>query len=171
MRQLLVLLALSAFAAALVLGSRPVAVPVEQADVELSLQNDLEQVLIKQVSPAELSQQHINQALAAHALPAGIRQVSCELGQEVCKLFLTWQVADKLVTARVDLSVQRVENRFQVQILRGAYGHLEVPRGWLMPLRPVLEKLTATFKPEVEALFAIPRFHFAAEKLVLDPRF
>lgn len=171
LRQLLLLLGASALAASLAVGSRAVALPTEQPDAELNLQNDLEQVLIKQVSPAELSQQHINQALAARALPAGIKQVSCELKEDVCRLYVTWLLVDRPLTTRIDLSVQRRGDEFHVQVLHGAYGQLEVPRGLLMPLRPALEKLQEHFKAEIAALFAIPRFHFAQGKLVLDPRF
>jgi hypothetical protein len=169
--QLLLLLVCSAVTAAVLLAASPMVVPREKAVADLSLENELEQVLIKQVSPAEITAQSINQALAARLPPPPLQSLSCSLQEEVCSLYLTFIVKEQLLHARVDLAVQRDGSTFHVTVLRGAYGQLSVPRGLLMPLRPLLDQLAAHYAPELKALFAIPRLKFVPGKLVLDPRF
>jgi hypothetical protein len=167
----------SALLAAALLALRCPTLPttVGSAALDGGLENALEQALIKQVNPAELSEQSINATLAAQATPAAAGeeqpQLSCTLQEGECSLYLSWQLMGQPVVARVDLAVRREGGVFVVDVLRGAYGHLQVPRGLLMPLRPVLETLRQQHAAELAALFAIPRFRFAPGKLVLAPKF
>jgi hypothetical protein len=55
--------------------------------------------------------------------------------------------------------------------MRGAYGHLHMPRGMMRPLYPSLKALAEALDPEIRALFLMNQITIARDKLVLDPRF
>jgi hypothetical protein len=71
----------------------------------------------------------------------------------------------------VDLSVQRTDKDFTVQVLSGAYGRLEVPRAMLTPLIPALNELARACRPEIQALFKLPNIRLTKDKVVLNPKF
>jgi hypothetical protein len=58
-----------------------------------------------------------------------------------------------------------------VQLVGGRYGQLEVPRGLLRPLQPLLRQLGSVFAEEIGALFQMNQVRVAQGRLVLDPRF
>jgi hypothetical protein len=166
----LVFLAGSAGLAALLLALQPpmstpqVAAPTGGSTLAVAL----EQILIKQQNRSELSESEINQSLVAKAT---VPQLSCAIWDSAASLYLTWKIGNLPVTARIDFTVKRQGAEHEVQIFRGAYGRLEVPRGMLILLRPALGHLSQHYAPELAALFALPRFSFEPGTLVLQPKF
>ncbi|MDB6003596.1 MAG: hypothetical protein JWR15_583, partial [Prosthecobacter sp.] len=74
-------------------------------------------------------------------------------------------------TASVDLAINRDENNFHVDLLRGAYGHLQMPRGLMRPLYPSLRAVADALDPEIRTLFQMTKITITKDKLLLDPRF
>ena len=98
-------------------------------------------------------------------------EVACDLREDSARLYLTWRVFDRPVTAAVDLKVARVGAEIVCEVTGGSYGALSVPRLCITPLRPALRELARACQPEVQALLSLPRLSIAKEKLVLDPIF
>lgn len=97
--------------------------------------------------------------------------VSIDLEPDSARLFLVWKIKGHERTASVDLAIRRDDEEFHVEILRGAYGHLEMPRGMMRPLYPALRSVADALDPEIRALFQMTKITIAKDKLVLDPRF
>ena len=158
--------------------------PVEQVkDTPKARDRDLvdylKQTVVKgtavEVSEAELNR-HLAKVITTRAQPGLAGQVlferlALDLEPGVARATLMWKVHGVSTTARVDFSVSRLEKTFQIEIVGGAYGHLEVPRGLLRPLAPALGSLAEALRDEIQAVFQMNQVHLAKDKLLLDPRF
>lgn len=140
----------------------------------------VEQTAIKQAGAMEISESELNDYLQRRltasqtglsAAVATFDRVIIDLEEGQARVNLCWTVLGHATVARVDLTVLRTKGDFTVEILKGAYGRLEVGRGLLLPLSPTLEKVVAACKPEISALFKMPNIRLAKDKLVLDPKF
>lgn len=140
----------------------------------------LRQATIKRTAVLEISAAEINRHLAAAVtgkVPGMLgRWIAFEgaridLEPGIAHLFLVWKIHGYTRTASVDLTISRDENNFHVDLLRGAYGHLQMPRGLMRPLYPSLRVVAETLDPEIRALFQMTQITIAKDKLVLDPRF
>lgn len=182
---LLLLTTLSALAGAAWVAHRPslpaqdeaarAALPPRVRDRDLV--DHLKQTAIKatpvEVSEAELNH-HLERVLKGAVQPSmGVmfERLHVDLEADVARLHLVWRLYGRASTARVDLKVTRLPKTFQVEVVGGAYGHLEVPRGLLRPLTPALAGLAAALKDEVNALFQMNQVRLGRDKLLLDPRF
>ncbi len=142
--------------------------------------SQIEQAVIKQSDPLEFTEGQLNRYLAhkLHGSQHGrsawwgsFDRVLVDLEANLCQLHLCWTIAGHPTIARVDLRIERREHDFHIQILGGAYGQLQVPRGALTPLVPALRELANAADPELKALFKIPKIRLTKDKLQLDPRF
>lgn len=182
---LLLLTTLSALAGAAWVAHRPslpaqdeaarAALPPRVRDRDLV--DHLKQTAIKatpvEVSEAELNH-HLERVLKGTVQPSlGVmfERLYVDLEPDVARLNLVWRLYGRASTARVDLKVTRLQKTFQIEVVGGAYGHLEVPRGLLRPLTPALAGLAAALKDEVSALFQMNQVRLGRDKLLLDPRF
>lgn len=181
--QSLRLLFISALAGAAWVAHRPADLP--STPTSGNGKNDdmidmLRQTAIKRAAVVEISEADINRHLAT-TLAGKIASMfggwvsfdgaRIDLEPEYARLFLVWRLHGQMRTASVDLAISRDENNFHVELLRGAYGHLEMPRGMMRPLYPVLEAVAEALDPEIRALFQMTKITIAKDKLVLDPRF
>lgn len=144
------------------------------------LPDQLEQTAIKQSAPLEISEGELNDYLARRlrGTPNGMSRrfasfdrVLIELSEGVARVHLCWNVMGHQEVARVDVSIQRTDRDFTVQLLQGAYGRLEVPRAMLTPLIPALNELARACRPEIQALFKLPHIKLTKDKVVLNPKF
>ncbi|MDZ4289061.1 MAG: hypothetical protein U0984_13925, partial [Prosthecobacter sp.] len=99
------------------------------------------------------------------------QRLAVDLEPELAHVTLVWDVQGHPSTVTVDLRILRNEKSFRVEVLGGSYGHLQVPRGMLRPLAPMLETLSRALEPDIQALFQMNQVRVAKDKLVLDPRF
>lgn len=181
--QILRLLVISALAGAAWVAHRPAQVPIapqagnSRPDDLLDL---LRQAAIKRAAVMIVTEDEMNRHLAA-ALAGKIRTpmdgwaafdgVRVDLEPDNARLVLVWKLKGSPRTASVDLVVSRDENHFHIEMLRGAYGHLGMPRGMMRPLYPALRAVAEALDPEIRALFQMTNITIAKDKLVLDPRF
>lgn len=144
------------------------------------LLDSLHQTAIKRAAVIEISEADINRHLAttlAGKIPGmlggwvSFDGARIDLEPDSARLFLVWKVKGYTRTASVDLALSRDDKDFHVEVLRGAYGHLQMPRGMMRPLYPSLEALAHALDPEIRALFQMTQVTIAKDKLVLDPRF
>ncbi len=181
--QTLRLLGISALAGAMWVAHRPAELPISptantaKADDMLDM---LRQTAIKRAAVVELSEAEINRHLATTltskvAIIFGnwiaFEGARIDLEPDRARLFLIWKLKGLTRTASVDLAITRDENNFHVELLRGAYGHLDLPRGMMRPLYPALQSIADSLDPEIKALFQMTKITIAKDKLVLDPRF
>ncbi len=140
----------------------------------------LQQTAVRPNAAAELDEGELNDHIAnrLQASPKGIAArfadpdaVLLDLSPGVCRINVCWLVFGHRVVGAVDVAVQRTDKDFQVEIVRGAYGRLEVPRALLPPLLPVLKTLTRVAKPEIDALFKLPHIKIVQDKVLLDTKF
>lgn len=182
--QVLRLLVISALAGAAWVAHRPQALPAAPASTSAAKRDDLldslHQTTIKRAAVVTLSEEEVNRHLASTLTSkmsnpfgdwAAFDGARMDLEENVAHLFLVWKLKGHVRTVRVDLAISRSGENFHVEILRGAYGHLEVPRGMLRPLYPVLRAVADALDPEIRALFQMTNITIAKDKLVLDPRF
>lgn len=181
--QTLRLLLVSALAGAAWVAHRPAELPVAppintaKADDLLDL---LRQTAIKRAAVMEISEAEVNRHLAT-TLTGKVGKMlgkwtafdgaRIDLEPERARLFLVWKLKGFTRTASVDLAIGRDADNFHVELQRGAYGHLEMPRGMMRPLYPSLRALAEALDPEIRALFQMTKVTIAKDKLVLDPRF
>lgn len=178
--QLLRLAGFSALSAACILAHRPGPLPQVPASRSsgkaTDLTDSLKQAAIKGSGLVEVSQDEINRHLqrelqlgpSARAwLSASLPLV--ELQQQRLSLHFQWNLAGLRRTARIDLSVARRSQFFEIEVLGGALGRLRLSRGLLKPLQPALGQLHAALQPEIQALFQMNDIRIAQGKLVLDP--
>jgi hypothetical protein len=181
---LLLLASLSALAGAAWVAHRVPTLPdLPQARTDgrqRDLVDDLKQASIKGAGVLEVSEADLNRQLArvlssrmAPPLEGRVRLESVRVRLEAgrARVFLVWEVMGWRSSAAVDLAVRRLEHVFRVEVLSGAYGRLEVPRGLMRPLTPVLRSLAAALNPEIQALFQMNQITLAQGRLRLDPRF
>ncbi len=181
--QILRLLGISLLAGAAWVAQRPAELPkaaaTKNGKVDDLLDN-LHQTAIKRAGVIEISEADINRHLATtlsgkiNGLSGGwvsFEGVRIDLEPDRARLFLIWNIRGHIRTASVDLAVQREDDHFRAEVLRGAYGHLQLPRGMMRPIHPSLEALAEALDPEIRALFQMTQITIAKDKLVLDPRF
>lgn len=155
------------------------AVPAKNGKTD-DLLDTLRQTAIKRAAVIEISEADLNRYLAQtlsgkiNGAAGGwiaFEGVRIDLEAEYARLILIWKIQGQTRTASVDLTVEREDDYFQVEVLRGAFGHLRLPRGMMRPLYPSLEVVTDALDPEIRALFQMTKITIAKDKLVLDPRF
>lgn len=146
----------------------------------VDMTDEIKQAVIKGSAEIEISETEINRHLArvlsARMAPAFEKSVRFEklhfdLDPGVAHATLAWDIAGQRQTATVDLAVTHLDQVFRVEVVGGAYGHLQLPRGLMRPLRPALISLSAVLKEEIQALFQMNQVRIAEGKLSLDPRF
>jgi hypothetical protein len=177
------LLIISALAGAVWVAHRPETLPRTPAANNAKgddMLDMLRQSAIKRASLMEITEAEINRHLAANvsskmaAMFGGwikFEGARVDLEPESARVFLVWNLKGQIRTASVDLAISREGENFHVELLRGAYGHLRMPRGMMRPLYPALEAVADTLQPEIRALFQMTKITIAKDKLVLDPRF
>ncbi len=140
----------------------------------------LSQAVVKQEPQVELTEGRLNDHFARYLKPAPqgysgryvhFERVLLDLEEGRCTAHLCWRVFGHLEVISVQFGIQRKGSEFIVEIQRGAYGRLEVSRGFLTPALPALREVVRACKPEMDALFKLPHMRFAKDKLVLDAKF
>ena len=140
----------------------------------------MRQAVIKRAAVMEISEAEINRHLATTLtgkvgdMYGGLvtfEGARIELEPDRARLILIWKLKGYTRTASVDLAINRDENNFHVDLLRGAYGHLQMPRGMMRPLYPSLRAVADALDPEIRTLFQMTKITILKDKLVLDPRF
>lgn len=178
------LLLISALAGAAWVAHRPAALPTIPPPANPARVDDmldmLRQTAIKRAAIMEISEAEVNRHLATTlaariANPLGdwaaFDGARLDLEPGSARLFLAWKLKGHLRTVSVDLAISRDEDNFHIELLRGSYGHLDMPRGMMRPLYPVLRAVAEALDPEIRALFQMTKITIAKDKLVLDPRF
>lgn len=183
--QVLRLLVISALAGAAWVAHRPQALPAAPGAGTANAKADdvmdnLRQTTIKRSAVMVISEDEVNRHLASTLSSrmknpfgdwAAFDGARIDLEENTARLFLVWKLKGHTRTVRVDLAISRNAENFHVELLRGAYGHLEMPRGMMRPLYPVLRAVAEALDPEIRALFQMTSITIAKDKLVLDPRF
>lgn len=181
--QILRLLVISALAGAVWVAHRPAALPQVPAANQVKgddMLDMLRQSAIKRAALMEISEADINRHLAGNVASkmAGMfggwitfEGARVDLEPDNARVFLVWNLKGHIRTASVDLAISREGDNFHVEVLHGAYGHLQMPRGMMRPLYPALQAVADTLEPEIRALFQMTKITIAKDKLVLDPRF
>lgn len=142
--------------------------------------DSLHQATIKRAAVMVITEEELNRHLAM-AMTSRVKNpwgdwavfdgARIELEEGMARLFLVWRIKGHVRTVSVDLSISRDADNYHVDILRGAYGHLDMPRGMMRPLYPILRSVADSLDPEIRALFQMTQITIAKDKLVLDPRF
>ncbi|MCB1211058.1 MAG: hypothetical protein KDK97_17175 [Verrucomicrobiales bacterium] len=194
LRKIVLLIALSALTGAVwvVHRSPPVdalraAATVAPTDSVPDLLDQLRQTAMKRTgrgkggAAIEISEVDLNRYLARRlttSLPAQLKGIAAfdgilvDLQPDQARVHLLWVLgAGHLSGASVDLAIKRQGDVFEVEVLRGSYGHLALPRGMMRPLAPALDRVAAALKPEIDALFQMNQVKLLEDKMVLDPRF
>ena len=140
----------------------------------------LRQTAIKRAAVMEISEAEVNRHLST-TLAGKVANVfgdwaafdgaRIDLEPDRARLFLVWKLKGLTRTASVDLAISRDADNYHIEVLRGSYGHLDLPRGMMRPLYPMLRSVAAALDPEIKALFQMTKITIAKDKLVLDPRF
>ncbi len=140
----------------------------------------LGQAVVKQSPLVEINEADLNDYLARRFKPvpkggsyrvAHFDRILLDLQPGHCTAHLCWNVLGHIDVVSVQFSIQRKGGDFVVEIERGAYGRLQVERGFLTPMIPAMQELVRACKPEIDAVFKLPHVSFAKDKLVLDARF
>lgn len=182
--KILRLLILSGLGGAAWVAHRPAPLPpIPAAAGQVKADDLLDSLLqstIKRAAVMTITEDEVNRHLAATLTRrikspfgdwAAFDGARFDLEPGVARLFLIWNIKGHVRTVSVDLAVSRDEQNFHVELLRGAYGHLEMPRGMMRPLYPVLRAVAEALDPEIRALFQMTKITIDKDKLVLDPRF
>lgn len=182
--QLLRLVLVSALAGAAWVAHRPEALPETAPAAEkgkaADLLDELRQASIKRAGIFEIKEADLNRYLTSvlsarlgGAMRSWMSVVDARADLEPgrARIILVWSLFGHQRTAGVDLVVQRVGDHFHVEMLGGALGHLELPRGLMRPLQPALRAVAEALDPEIRALFQMTQITVAKDKLVLDSRF
>jgi hypothetical protein len=186
-RHSLLLLLFSALTGAAWVAHRPADWPKLQApDLErkpaLGVLDQISQAAIKRSAPFEITEARLNQHLSTHlkSQPALAGAASwwrmdapqVDLQEDRAVLRMRWHLAERhACDLTVNLTLQQEDGAFRIQVLDGAYGRLNVPRGMLHPAKAVLAHLAEALRPELDALFAMNKVKIVEDKLQLDPRF
>jgi hypothetical protein len=181
--QILRLLGISLLAGAAWVAHRPADLPKAAAPNAAKaddLVDMMRQTAIKRAAVMEISEAEINRHLTATLsgkIPGMLGSlvtfdgVRIDLEPGKARLVLIWKIQGYTRTASVDLAISRDENHFYVDLLHGAYGHLEMPRGMMRPLYPSLRAVAEALDPEIRVLFQMTQITIGKDKLLLDPRF
>lgn len=186
-RRIIGLLVASALSAALVLAWQPADWrPLEEIDPTQPPAPPLVGAILaatnKRTAPLTLSEARINEYLrqrvkTAPNLAAAAQWITGKpptiaLEKDHAQLRLRWLIGDTLPQdVSVRFSVYRHREKFFVEIIDGAYGRLQVPRGLLWPINPAMQSLADALEEEIEAVFEMNQMSFEPKKVVLDPRF
>jgi hypothetical protein len=180
---LLLMTALSALAGAAWVAHRPRALPtviLKDHGKAVDMTDEIKQAVIKGSAEIEISETEINRHLEkvltarmAASLEKSVRfeKLHFDFDPGIAHATLVWDIAGQRQTATMDLAITHLDKVFRVEVIGGAYGHLQVPRGLMRPLRPALISLSTVLKEEVQALFQMNQVRIAEGKLLLDPRF
>lgn len=181
---LILLGALSALTGAAWVAHRPANLPSPAQPKEgirtRDLVDELKQAVIKGNGVVEISEDELNRHLKkvlmgriAAPLTDWVQwdSLTFRLKPEVAQMHLGWLIGSHRSTVTLNLRVVRLDKVFRIEVLSGAYGHLEVPRGLLRPVLPALKSLATVLEEEIQALFQMNQVRVADGKLVLDPRF
>ena len=181
---LILLGALSALTGAAWVAHRPVELPSPAQTKEGArtpdLADELKQAVIKGNGVVEITEDELNRHLKkvlmgriAAPLTDWVQwdSLTFRLKPEVAQMRLGWLIGSHRSTVTLNLRVVRLDKVFRIEVLGGSYGHLEVPRGFLRPVLPVLKSLATVLEEEIQALFQMNQVRVADGKLVLDPRF
>lgn len=140
----------------------------------------LGQAVVKQAALVEITEGRLNDHFARNLKPAAqgysgrwvhFEKLLLDLEDGHCTAHLCWKVFGHREVISVQFGIKRKGNEFIVEIQRGAYGRLEVSRGFLTPALPALREVVRACKPEIDALFKLPHMRIAKDKLVLDAKF
>lgn len=181
---LILLGALSALTGAAWVAHRPVELPSTAQTKEGArtpdLADEIKQAVIKGNGVVEITEDELNR----HLKKVLVGQIAAPLNDwvkwetltfrlkpEVAQMHIGWLIRGHRSTITLDLGVARLDKVFRIEVLGGAYGHLEVPRGLMRPVLPVLKSLATALEDEIQALFQMNQVRVAECKLVLDPRF
>lgn len=148
----------------------------------LGVYEQMDQASIKRSAPFEISEARLNKYLREQVEPTLSRSKLGEwiqpgppvvaLKEDLAELRLQWTIAGlRLADLTVNVAIHREEKAFRVEILDGAYGRLQVPRGLLHPVKRSLSNLATALQPEIDVLFRMNQIRIAEHKLLLDPRF
>ena len=146
----------------------------------LDLIEMLGQAVVKQAAQVEINEADLNDYLARRLKPlphgrsgrfAQFDRLLLNLEEGHCTAHLCWKVFGHTDVISVQFSIQRKGNEFVVEIERGAYGNLQVSRGFLTPAIPALKEVVRACQPEIDAIFKLPHLRIAKDKLVLDAKF
>ena len=154
---------------------------VETADASgPDLYEAIRQAAIKRTGVLEVTEASLNQYLADR-LEGEVSSVArgwavfdvlvVVLQEGVARFDLRWKVGGHLQTVSVRVTVTREGDVFRVHVPEGAYGHLEVMRGFLRPMVPTFRRLGDVFETDIEQLFRMNKVEIRDGKLMLDPRF
>ncbi len=189
LRHTLLLLVFSALSGAAWVAHRPADWPeLQRLDPDkkppLGVLDQLGQAAIKRSAPFEVTEARLNDHLRATVRPAmsegplsrwlklELEPPQIDLQNERAALRLRWRLAGRhACDLTVNLALQRDGDHFRVEILDGAYGRLNVPRGLLHPAKNALARLAGALEPEINALFQMNQVEITGDKLLLDPRF
>lgn len=144
--------------------------------------DQLEQAAIKRSAPFDISEARLNEHLAESVTsrPAWggakswwrMEAPEVDLREGGAVLRLRWRLAEVHVCdLTVNLRLKREASEFHCEIVNGAYGRLNVPKGLLHPAKAVLSHLADVLRPELDALFAMNQIQIVEDQLLLDPRF
>lgn len=149
----------------------------ELTDAPLNLTERLEQAQFKR-TPTSVTEAEINRLLAAAITPRNryswipafesSRAVLTPNGFEVRLLWRTSR--GHPLTSSLEFTVERKNNTFVIEPSQGAYGSLPLPRGFLSPMLPTLNKLVKALKPEIDMAFQMHQIHFEQGRIAFDPR-
>lgn len=146
----------------------------------LDLVEMLGQAVIKHAALVEVKEADLNDYLARRLKPtpqgrssrvAQFDRLLINLEDGHCTAHLCWKVLGHTDVISVQFNIQRKGNDFVVEIERGAYGNLKVPRSFLTPAIPAFREVVRACQPEIEAIFKLPHLRIAEDKLVLDAKF
>ena len=141
----------------------------------------MEQTLWRRNAPLELSEGDVNRYLSATiqgqqspftTAMKPFSRVALDLEPDVARICLTWDGADgkRSTTASLDFTVMREGGNFVVEVQRGAFGRLPLPRGVMSALVPSLQSLSESLQSEIHTVFQMNQIRFEKDKVILDPR-
>ncbi|QIF02213.1 hypothetical protein [Roseimicrobium sp. ORNL1] len=141
----------------------------------------IEQAVWRRNATLELSEEDVNRYLAAtvqghqSAFTESLKpfdRVALDFEPGVARVCLSWGGPEKRhsTTASLDFTVKREGGNFVVEVQRGAFGRLPLPRGVMSALVPGLQSLTESLATEIHTVFQMNQIRFEKDKVILDPR-
>jgi hypothetical protein len=145
------------------------------------LMDRLEQAAWRRNASLELSEADVNRYLAANIAghQTGVTgslkpfdRVALDFEPGVARICLAWGDSENKysTTASLDFTVKRDGGNFVVEVQRGAFGRLPLPRGLMSPLVPGLHSLSQSLQTEIHTVFQMNQIRFEKDKVILDPR-
>ncbi|HSI63946.1 MAG TPA: hypothetical protein VLE43_12535 [Candidatus Saccharimonadia bacterium] len=145
------------------------------------LMDRMEQTVWRRNATLELNEADVNRYLAATiqgrqspftTSMKPFERVALDFEPGVARICLTWGGADgkRSTTASLDFTVKREGGNFVVEVQRGAFGRLPLPRGVMSALVPSLQSLSQSLQSEIHTVFQMNQIRFEKDKVILDPR-